>query len=194
MGFIIDMGNVLSRDVDIMPRIAEKLGLTVAQVEGFTDDDFNEMVTGALTAEEFWASFNKHFGTEVREDLMVTLFHPVNDARVERLIHELKAAGHRVVCGTNTIESHYRYHVEHGDYEPFDRVYASHLIRLAKPAPAFFGFILAEEGWRARDTFFIDDNPAHVDAARKLGIHSLLYESFTALRAWLDENRVLAAR
>ena len=194
MGFIIDMGNVLSLSVDIVPRIAEKVGLTVAQIESFTDDEFNEMVTGAQTAREFWADFNRHFGTAVREDLLSTLFQPVNDERVERLISELKVAGQRVVCGTNTIEAHYRYHVEHRDYEPFDRVYASHLLGLAKPAPAFFRRILEEEGWKAGDTFFVDDNSVHVAAARKLGIRSFLYESFETLQAWLADQPVLAAR
>jgi hypothetical protein len=113
-GFIFDMGNVLSLDVDVMPCMAARLSMTVEQVRGYAGEDFRRLLIGAETAEEFWQGFNRHFGTDVKEDLLITCFHPVNDARMERLIFDLKAAGHRVVCGTNALEKHYRYHLEHG--------------------------------------------------------------------------------
>ena len=194
MGLIFDMGNVLSLDVDVLPPIAAKLGMTVEQIVGFAGDDFDELLTGAITAEELWEAFNEHFGTNVREDLLITLFHPVTDQRVARLILDLKAAGQRVVCGTNCFEKHYLYHLERGEYAVFDKIYASHLMKVAKPSPAFWAHILEQEGWQARETFFIDDGAANVVAARDLGIHSLLYESFEQLREWLAEKRVLPTR
>jgi putative hydrolase of the HAD superfamily len=107
---------------------------------------------------------------------------------VEHLIIELKAAGHRVVCGTNTFKKHYRHHLERGDYKVFDAVYASHIIGIAKPSVAFFQHILQQEGWRARDAFFIDDNADNVAAAAGMGIRAFHYESFPALQAWLNVN------
>lgn len=186
MGFIFDMGNVLSLNVDVLPPIAERLGLTAEEIVGFAGDDFDELLTGSITADEMWDRFNAHFGTDVREDLLITLFHPVIDQRVERLILDLKAGGHRVVCGTNSFEKHYLYHLERGEYAVFDRVYASHIMKVAKPAAAFFRRILAEEGWQAADTYFVDDRAANVAAARNLGMHAHLYESYEGLRAWLD--------
>jgi putative hydrolase of the HAD superfamily len=122
---------------------------------------------------------------DVREDLLITRFHPETDTRVEQLIIDLKAAGHRVVCGTNTFEKHYRHHLERGGYEVFDAVYASHIIGLAKSSEAFFQHILQQEGWRARDVFFIDDTADNVAAAAGMGMHAFLYESFPPLPAWL---------
>ncbi len=186
MSFIFDMGNVLSLDVDVLPPIAERLGLTIEEIVNFAGDDFDELLTGSISADEMWERFNAHFGTDVREDLLLTLFHPVIDQRVWQLILELKAGGHRVVCGTNSFERHYLYHLERGEYAVFDRVYASHIIKVAKPAVAFFRHILSEEGWRAADTYFVDDRPANVAAAASLGMHALLYESYEGLREWLD--------
>lgn len=193
MGFIFDMGNVLSLDVDVLPCMAAALGMSIAQITDYAAEDFGALLVGAKTAEKIWHDFNRHFGTDVREDLLITCFRPANDARMERLILDLKAAGHRVVCGTNAFEKHYRYHLERGEYAVFDRVYASNLMGIAKPSPTFFRHILEQEGWQARDTFFIDDRAANVAAAWELGIRSFLYESprsFAALKAWLAAQRL----
>jgi FMN phosphatase YigB (HAD superfamily) len=195
-GFIFDMGNVLSLDVDVMPCMAARLSMTVEQVRGYAGEDFRRLLIGAETAEEFWQGFNRHFGTDVKEDLLITCFHPVNDARMERLIFDLKAAGHRVVCGTNALEKHYRYHLEHGEYAVFDHVYASNLLGIAKPSPEFFRHILDQEDWSAGNTFFVDDWAGNVTAARDLGMRPFLYESprsFQALQAWLADENVLPA-
>jgi len=198
MGFVFDMGNVLSLDVDVLPPIAARLGLTIEQITDYAGDDFGELLVGAKTAEVFWQGFNRHFGMDVREDLLITCFHPSNDARMERLILDLKAAGHRVVCGTNAFEKHYRYHLEHGEYAVFDRVYASNLMGVAKPSPEFFRHILEQEGWQAGDSFFVDDRAVNVEAARELGMRAFLYEygspaAFPALRAWLADGKALPA-
>jgi FMN phosphatase YigB (HAD superfamily) len=110
------------------------------------------------------------------------------------LILDLKGAGHRVVCGSNTFERHYLYHLERGEYAVFDRVYASHLIKVAKPSPAFYRHILEAEGWAAAETYFVDDREANVASARGLGIHALLYESFAGLEAWLAGRKLLPQR
>jgi FMN phosphatase YigB (HAD superfamily) len=190
------MGNVLSLEVDVLPSMAASLGMTVHQIVSFAGDDFHGLLVGAKTAAEFWQAFNRHFGTDVRQDPLITYFHPVIDLRMEQLILDLKAAGQRVVCGTNTIETHYRYHLEHGEYTVFDRVYASNLLGIAKPSPAFFEYILEQEGWQGYNTFFIDDLAANVDAAGSLGIRSFFYESprsFPALLDRLAEWKVLPA-
>lgn len=191
------MGNVLSLDVDVVPLIAAQLGMTARRFADFARDGFDKLLIGAVSAEEFWQSFNHHFGTDMSEDLLITRFHPVVDERVRLLILELKAAGHRVVCGTNSFEKHYLYHLERGEYAVFDRVYASHLMRIAKPSPAFFRSILEQEGWQAYGTLFVDDRASNVAAARDLGIHSFLYEtpeSYPALQAWLAGEKALPGR
>jgi FMN phosphatase YigB (HAD superfamily) len=185
VGFIFDMGNVLSLNVDVLPSVAAKLGVAVDQIVELFGDDFEALLVGSKTPQEVWAAFNSRFGTDVREDLLTTFFDPVTDARVERLILDLRRRGHRVVCGTNCFESHYLHHLRRGQYAVFDKVYASHIMKVAKPSPLFFEHILREEGWRPAETCFIDDREPNVAAARSRGIPSLLYESFEGLKAWL---------
>jgi glucose-1-phosphatase len=185
MGFIFDMGNVLALDVDVLPGIAERTGISIPEIERYSGDDFPGLLTGVLGTAEYWRGFNRHFGTDVREDLMITLFHPVIDPRMLALIRGLKADGHRVVCGTNAFDTHYRYHVEHGEYEVFDQVYASNVIGIAKPDPAFFEHILAAEAWQAAGTFFVDDRAENIHVAQELGLRAFLYDSFDRFAAWL---------
>lgn len=91
-------------------------------------------------------------------------------AIVERLKSEA-----RVVIGTNTIAPHYEIHLRNGDYNAFDAVYASHLIGLAKPDPAFYRHILGAENRHPGETVFVDDTDINVVAAREAGVHAFLF-------------------
>lgn len=189
MHYIFDMGNVLSRNVDVLPSIAGELGVSASDIVSFAGNDFDGLTVGAATPEEFWAAFNERFGTRVREDLLATHFRPVQDPRVEELIRTLQRRGSRVVCGTNTFAGHYRIHMEGGDYRVFDRVYASHLMGVAKPDPEFFRRILRAESWRPEEVTFVDDMAKNVEAAAGLGIHAILYRDYPELAARLLDNR-----
>jgi FMN phosphatase YigB (HAD superfamily) len=94
----------------------------------------------------------------------------------------LELDGTRVVAGTNTIAPHYDIHLRRGDYDIFDIVYASHLMGLAKPDPAFYTCILEHESCSADRAVFIDDFPENVEAARALGIGSLLFTGAEQLK------------
>jgi len=79
--------------------------------------------------------------------------------------------------------------MEGGDYRVFHRVYASHLMGVAKPDPEFFRRILREESWRPEEVTFVDDMAKNVEAAAGLGIHAILYRDYPELAARLLDNR-----
>ena len=79
---------------------------------------------------------------------------------------------HRVVCGTNTNQSHWGNHLERGDYAFFNQTYASNIIGIMKPDPQFFETIMKAEGYSPSETFFTDDKIENCDAAAKLGINA----------------------
>ncbi|MDX1911168.1 MAG: HAD family phosphatase, partial [Saprospiraceae bacterium] len=66
---------------------------------------------------------------------------------------------------------------EHGlsDYETryFDGVYFSHFIRLRKPWPEIYEYVLADAELRPEETIFFDDLPENVEAARRVGIQGI---------------------
>lgn len=199
MLFIFDMGGVVTSTFD-MRRVFEKLNVSKEvffEICRRNDDDiWLKFETGKISAQEFWEIFNarvkflqNHFSDEIfkiekdakiaREiqkipqvdsDLFRLYFNPVLFEESARLIELLKKK-HRVVCGTNTIQSHWENHLERGDYAFFDKIYASNKINCAKPDPRFFKLILEAENFPADKVFFVDDKKENCDAAKSLGIN-----------------------
>lgn len=184
MLYIFDVGGVVSLNTDLSPRIAERLGLAGTKIHELAGGEFDQLVRGQITAEQFWARVSALTGRPITEDLWTTFFRPVPNPPVVALVNELRRR-HRVVAGTNTITPHYRIHDENGDYAIFDAVYASHHMHLAKPDPAFYLEILQREGCRPEQAVFVDDLEANVEAARRLGIHAFLFTDAAELRRQL---------
>ena len=55
-----------------------------------------------------------------------------------------------------------------------DELYVSYQMKTLKPSLKFFEYILEKEGINGNEVLFIDDSPRNVEAANKLGIHTIL--------------------
>jgi HAD superfamily hydrolase (TIGR01509 family) len=184
--FIFDMGGVVSRNTDVLLAVAAQLRLTPERLRELAGDLLARLITGGISSGEFWRVFSQRSGLEVREDLLARYFKPHADPEVVELARSLRAKA-RVVVGTNTVEAHYRIHRERGDYEPFDAVYASHRMGLAKPDPAFYEHILRQERAAAREAVFVDDMPENVQAAAALGIRAFHFRGAAELKRHIGE-------
>ncbi|PKL08284.1 MAG: HAD family phosphatase [Spirochaetae bacterium HGW-Spirochaetae-7] len=193
MLYIFDMGGVLARDFDIAPEASRLLGLTEREFRRFAACDMDSLMAGTMSAAEWWSRFAARSGAHPVEDLWSTLFAPTVDDEVEWVIGNLRKHG-RVVCGTNTIASHYDWLKTAGRYEPFDEVYASHLLGVCKPDPAFWLRILEAEGVNPCDAFFVDDMAVNVKAAEGVGIASHLFTDVQALKSALESTLAGEAR
>ncbi len=184
MLYIFDMGGVVTNDANPRPRICSILGLSEDDYlrycgrGGKKEDDLLALAgDGLLDAKAFWRIFSERSGIPVHTDWLHWIFHPVVNEGVRLLITRLRAKGNRVVCGTNTIDSHYQNHIEHGDYALFDQTYASCQMGVSKPDLDFWKIILTAEGVEPKDAVFIDDRQENVDAAASLGIRSIRFHS-----------------
>jgi putative hydrolase of the HAD superfamily len=101
---------------------------------------------------------------------------------IVQIVQQLKATGMRVTIGTNVIDAHYSIHKKQGQYDLFDKVYASHLMGIAKPDPAFYAYILKAEGIKAQDVFFTDDTIENVNAAANSGLNTFHCANAQALK------------
>ena len=52
----------------------------------------------------------------------------------------------------------------------FEKAYYSYQLKMYKPDPDIFHFVLNDSGLLAKETLFIDDNPDNIKSAEKLGI------------------------
>ncbi|MCR4579210.1 MAG: HAD-IA family hydrolase [Treponema sp.] len=120
----------------------------------------------------------------VQHDLFRLCFHPKLNEETVALIKELSKK-HRVVCGTNTIQSHWENHMERGDYSYFQQTYASNKISATKPNKEFFELILDAENAKPQEAFFTDDKEDNCKAAEAVGINAIQFTTAAELRkAW----------
>jgi len=175
------MGNVILKHVNVIPAVSHKLHRTPEQFTEFYKKYVDDMMIGCLSAKEFWHSYSIYFGQHITEDYLETCFDPVEDREMVQLLENLRAEGNRVVCGTNTYESHYSKMQSCGILNHFDRIYASHLMRIAKPDKKFYQHIIDTEGFSPDEVFFTDDLQENIDSAHQLGIHAVRFLGFVSL-------------
>ncbi|MBN2438407.1 MAG: HAD-IA family hydrolase [Deltaproteobacteria bacterium] len=178
--YIFDMGGVVSRNCDVFPDILSHLDISQEEFLLFAGENLEKLFNGEISTDEFWARFSRQYGKEVREELFGKFFHPSVDREVIALITQLKVRS-RVVCGTNTFDPHYDYHLSHGDYVIFDAVFASNKIGLSKPDPEFYMYILKSEAVNPEKAFFVDDTEVNVFSAERMGINAILFKDSKSL-------------
>ena len=181
MLYIFDMGGVILHGVFELKTILEKEEQGLDLMNLYRDDLMDKLSAGLIEEDAYWNEFNARYGTKIASPQWGRQFNPEIDPEMIALINELKK-DNRVVCGTNTIEAHWQFSQNRGDYEVFHKVYASHLMGVAKPDARFWEIILEEEGVKPEEAVFIDDFHDNVDAAASLGIRSILYRNINALR------------
>ena len=178
--YIFDMGGVVSRNCDVFPDILSHLDISQGEFLLFAGEDLDKLYNGKVSTDGFWSRFSRRYGKEVSEELFGKFFHPSIDRKVMALIRQLKARS-RVVCGTNTFDPHYNYHLSHGHYAIFDAVFASNKIGLSKPDPEFYRYILKHEVVHSENAFFVDDTEVNVLAAGRIGINAALFRDSKSL-------------
>lgn len=196
MLFIFDMGGVVTLNTPPETKIASALGVTAeefraAQKLGESGNLFSLLTRGKISETEFWSEVGANLGKKIESNLWQFFFHPKMNLDVKKIILSLRKR-HRVVCGTNTIESHWQCHLARGDYSIFDETYASQKIGFEKPDAEFWKKILLSEGYEPGETFFTDDREQNVEAARALGITSHKFENASSLKKAVKEFLKLA--
>ncbi len=188
MLFIFDMGGVVTNTFK-MDSIYQKLNISKNDFSEIckknNNDIWHKLETGFISVNQFWNEYNSRIQSiekakPAETDLFRLFFHPSKNLQTIELIKSLKK-NNRVVCGTNTIQSHWENHMERGDYAFFNQTYASNKIGCAKPDPHFFELILEAEETEAQNVFFTDDKEENVAAAASLGIHAELFTTAAEL-------------
>ena len=188
---MFDMGGVVAKhtDTSLERHLLRDFGVlehdTFISLDSRLPSLLAEHSKAAIDEEEMWKQFTLLTDIPVpayKGSLWGKYFKPELDEHVVTIIDELKAKGYRVVCATNTEESHYVHHRDAGQYDIFDAVYASLQLKEAKPDSAFFAKILASEQLKAEDAIFVDDLLENCEAAVNLGIDAIIYTDPVELR------------
>ena len=113
-------------------------------------------------------------------------------ANVFAIVEGLKRAGLTCCILSNTIPLHWGKLSSPSDYPSlalFDRVFASHLIKCAKPEKASFLFVANALNIPMSECLLVDDTPLNVDRAKAVGWQALLFSDAEQLQH--DLNNLL---
>ncbi|ARU40373.1 hypothetical protein CCB80_04155 [Armatimonadetes bacterium Uphvl-Ar1] len=170
---VFDLGGVMIRIRHAWSEILAEMDLRLP--DGFTSDrlsdhrTLSEYQNGQIEEDEFLEALAQEFGfgvDQVREAHQLILREDYPGAA--ELVKDLRNAGIKVVCLSNTDELHYREFFS-GRFpvcEAFDELLASHRLGLSKPDPAIYKFVEERYGLQGDEIIFFDDNAANIEAAK----------------------------
>lgn len=184
---IFDLGGViLDIDYNLTKTAFEELGTThfdEMYSQADADQLFKRLETGDVKPEEFYAEFNKRTGLKLLPEeingawnAMLLTFREESLTFLEQLKHK-----YRMFLLSNTNEIHYEIfkQIYHGDQrkfafeEYFEKAYYSFEMGKRKPNADIFQVVLKENNLKPNTTLFIDDTIQNIEAARKIGMHTV---------------------
>ncbi|MFQ5540694.1 MAG: HAD family hydrolase [Candidatus Paceibacteria bacterium] len=143
---------------------------------------FRQQDLGEISADDLFgklAELNHSNADRVREEWTKTA-HLKQDA--VDYIKELRET-YKIALLSNAASSFIRHLLEkHGLAPIFDEVVISSEVRMAKPDRDIFELTLTHLNLLPQETVFIDDNPANIEGAKKIGIRGILFKDTQTLR------------
>jgi putative hydrolase of the HAD superfamily len=183
---IFDLGNVLyDIDFEIMYKRFHELGIPNFE-NHFTlnqsDPLFFDLEKGFIDEVTFCSRFNQLYNLSLNKDQIIAAWNSLLIGFREKSLDWLKSnqSNFSLFLYSNTNQPHQDYFLAQytreigGDFNTlFKKPYYSHEMGMRKPDPASFKFILDQEGLKAAETLFIDDNEPNVAAAASVGLQVL---------------------
>ena len=148
---------------------------------------FAQLEAGEINADQFHNLLREKYqlslSDEVIDDAFYRFLLDIPDYKM-KLIHKLhdgvyNAKGERirilVLSNTNEIQFPYcmrKFFNVGGDSVDnyFDKLYLSYEMKMTKPSDEIFLKLLSEEGIKPEEAVFLDDGPANIETAKRLGM------------------------
>lgn len=190
---LFDFGRVISaqKPPSLFRNYENDLGLPPGTLNAvmFGSKAWEETLLGRKTIEEFWHIIAPELGLNTTEEIDEFRRRYRTDEAINQgvlnLIHKLH--GHyKLAVLSNAPPNLARWLKDWKMLDLFDVVFCSGDEGVVKPEPAAFNITLQRLGAEPEEAVFIDDTLEHVEAARKLGLHGILFTTAEALEAELD--------
>ncbi len=147
----------------------------------------NAFNAGRISPQEFHGTICRKFGLTLSFDRFVHIWSNIfsENRRVSRMIHAL-AGTFPLFLISNTDPLHFEYIVaQYPVLQAFEAWILSYEVGACKPDEKIFVAASQRAGVAPDRSVFIDDIPAYVAAAKKLGFRTIHYESAGTLKAVL---------
>ncbi|MCQ2312223.1 MAG: HAD family phosphatase [Paludibacteraceae bacterium] len=106
-------------------------------------------------------------------DAWMAMLVGIPEARKQKLL-ELHKAGYKLYVLSNINELHVEWTKEQLKDIPFEQMFFSNEIHLAKPDVRCYEMVIRETGIKPEETLYIDDLPANIEAGQKAGFECFL--------------------
>ncbi len=153
-----------------------KLGLTELHEDLKTQNSLFEI--GKITELEFIQGYQKYIPQASIEQIRAAWNSLIGDFPLHRLeFLQLLSKKYQLFLLSNTDSIHIS-HFEHkvgvsfysDFYQCFEKIYFSHELKMRKPDPEIFNFILNKHDLSPKRTLFVDDRKENTDMAKSLGM------------------------
>ena len=199
MAIIFDLGRVVvSWDpVGIVRSVRGPDGAEALAELLFNHPDWLEVDRGTLSLQTMARQAQERTGLSAAENLAILQAVPASllpDPAMLTLIAELHGAGHTLYALSNMGHASIDWLEQHQEFwRFFSGKVVSARVRMLKPEPDIYRYLLVSFDLKAGECFFIDDSPANVAAARALGLQGMVFTDAPACRRQLVEQGYLPA-
>ncbi|HDZ8913894.1 TPA: HAD family phosphatase [Aeromonas hydrophila] len=199
MAIIFDLGRVVvSWDpVGIVRSVRGDHGAEQLAELLFNHPDWLEVDRGTLSLHTMARQAEHRTGLSAAENLAILQAVPaslVPDPAMLSLIESLHGAGHTLYALSNMGHASIDWLEQH---QPFWRFFSGKVVsarvRMMKPEPDIYRYLLVSFDLQAEQCLFIDDSPANVTAAQALGIGGLVFTDAYSCRQQLVAQGYLPA-
>ncbi|MEB6639434.1 HAD family phosphatase [Aeromonas caviae] len=199
MAIIFDLGRVVvSWDpVGIVSAVRGPQGAAELAERLFNHPDWLEVDRGTLSLHTMARQAQARTGLSAADNLAILQAVPASllpDPAMVALIEELHGAGHTLYALSNMGHASIDWLEQHQSFwRFFSGKVVSARVRMLKPEPDIYRYLLVSFDLQAEECLFIDDSPANVAAAEALGLRGLIFTDPTRCRQHLVEQGLLPA-
>jgi epoxide hydrolase-like predicted phosphatase len=195
---IWDVGGVLVRTENQAPRqgLAQRFGLTRAELNAlvFDSEVAIRATLGEIPEDRIWQMVAQQLNIPGNEmPLFIDQFW-AGDC-FDRELYDF-IASLRLKYKTGLLSNAWSWARQNLDQrfhilDIFDVLIFSAEVKLAKPDPCIYHYVLEKLGVSAPEAIFVDDVPENITAAKEVGLHAMLFEN--SLQARQDVTQLLSA-
>ena len=102
-------------------------------------------------------------------------------------LYELKSRGYRIYILSNLAKESYEYVRGFEFFREIDGGVFSYQERVIKPDEKIYRILLDRYALKPEETLFFDDVPENIEAARRLGIHGIVFTDLSAAKTQAEQ-------
>lgn len=191
---IFDFGRVISaqKPASLFRGYEDELGLAPGVLNRvmFGSDAWQETLLGHRTADDYWCEIGPALGLHTPDEIDAFRRRYFADEAINTGVLDLIRQLHgryKLAVLSNSPPGLAQWLADWEILDLFDVVVCSGDEGVVKPDPVIFELTLERLDVVPEEAVFIDDYPGHVEAARALGLHGILFTTAEALADELDD-------